>query len=162
MAAEGSRSRPSVGDDEEEAVDADGETEELKLLANLVNGCKDDAEGIDAKVSLVRSFVSGGEGPNADLLHVMCWMHSLGSLTLSYVALLTHAKWRAAAPALESTKDESGTPGLYVASVLSTCPVDEMGPVVAKYIQANPHVDPVALIRYINRTVGGRLPHTRP
>ena len=48
--------------------------EEISRLVAFVDGCKDDADGLNAKITLVRSFIAAQKG-RADLIDVMCWLH---------------------------------------------------------------------------------------
>ena len=64
---------------------------QLKVLAKLVNGCKDNLEGKSAKTSIVMSFISSsGEDP----LGVLCWLHTEKAVTVDIVELLRRVRAR--------------------------------------------------------------------
>ena len=68
--------------------DIDGE---LVHLADLCDGCRDDANGRASKMSLTTSFL-GSTG--RDALDVVCALHLLKSLKIAVDGLLGEVAWR--------------------------------------------------------------------
>ena len=69
--------------------------EEVGRLVALMDGCRDDPEGLTAKITLVRSFITAQKG-RANLIDVMCWLHLKKAVTINCAALLRHTKWQTA------------------------------------------------------------------
>lgn len=146
---------------------------EVRVLANLVNGCKDDLEGQNAKVSLVKSFI----GPTShDLFDIMCWLHALRAITLDSTELLKVVRWKrpletsitssstiATRPGTEVANarsrvgrpdvlQDASRPGLFVASALEACMPEEMAAVVEHFvITSSGHFDCIDMLRYVSR-----------
>lgn len=135
---------------------------DIRVLSRLINGCKDDVPGMNAKVSLVKSFIATG---GKDLLDVICWLHLESSITIHTSALLKLITWGkreiAATTPLSSSsetarsgvtgKDAADPSSMLVASMLSSCEAADMAGIVDKFIGANPQVGVVGIVRYLNR-----------
>lgn len=137
------------------AVDA---PEEIARLVAFVNGCRDDLDGINSKITLVRSFIMAQKG-RADLLDLMCWLHMSRAITLQSAALLRVIRWqRPRGPRNGGQEDPAAIaacdaehPGLFVASALDSCAnVNEMAGIVRQYILTFKTVDIIDVLRYIN------------
>jgi len=124
--------------------------EALATLANLVNGCRDDNDGIVAKKSLVESFVAAA---NQNLLDVMCSLHVNVAIAIDGRLMIKAVTWTPvpARPQSDATA-QAGGEGIFLSTALSA--VGEGGEtariVVEDYVAANPKVDVVNLIRYLN------------
>ena len=100
--------------------------EEVSRLVMVVNGCKDDLDGLSAKITLVRSFVMAQRG-RANLMDVMCVLHLQRALTINHVPLLRIIRWqkprlpRAADDQKADAVADAKEPGLFVASALEAC-----------------------------------------
>lgn len=129
---------------------ADALEEAKATLAHLLNGCKDDMDGIIAKKSLVESFMVTCP---QNLTEIMASLHANSALTIDGRTLIKTVTWKAV-PAKTNAKarDEAGHAGLFLCSALSA--VGEGGDtamlVVEQYIDANPQVDVVDLLRFVN------------
>jgi hypothetical protein len=122
-------------------------------FVKLVNGCRDDPEGISAKQSLVSSFILSG---GYSLLDVMCWLHLERAVAINSTALLKIIRWQKPAAWVGNEQNltavqDATRPGLFVSSALESCSVAEMAGVVETYISSNAHVNVVDMLRYVNR-----------
>ena len=65
------------------APDSTTPCKEIKDLATVVNGCRDDGDGIAAKLRLVQSFAL-----KDNLFNAIAWLHILASITIDTTELL--------------------------------------------------------------------------
>ena len=123
---------------------------EIRGLANLINGCKDDLDGVNAKVCLIKSYVASG---GKDLLDVVCWMHLVKSITVDPAALLEVVSWLSPVGERAGTSSalDARRPGMFLASALQGCAADEMRSVVGQYVTMNAHIDAVDVLRCVNQ-----------
>lgn len=130
--------------------------EEVRRLVAFITGCRDDVDGISAKITLVRSFIAAQKG-RADLMDVMCWLHLQKAVTISAPPLLRAVTWqrgngpRPGADTTQAAVHDADHPGLYVASALEACEsVNDMRSVVDRYVASNKNVNVVDVMRYVN------------
>ena len=133
----------------------------LILLARTVNGCKDTIEGLNAKVSLVKTFVDA-EGPSKqNLLNVLCWLHLMeeretppcppAPIKIDSEKLLSIIQWqRPASSGPPTAAQDYSNPGVYLTSALEACKPEDMAAVAAGYMNANPQVNMIDALRYVN------------
>ena len=124
------------------------EEDDLRDLSSLVNGCRNDPEGIETKKHIVRRHVSM-KGGSADLLAVLCNLHKREVLQVPPQALFSALKFQPA----KGGKAGGGAhdPGHFLATALAACDSkDSMAGVVGAYIASNPKLDQVALFAYVN------------
>ena len=125
----------------------DGIEPPLQALSDLIDGCRDDPKGCKAKASLCSAFIEAS-GKNA--LDVVCAMHLCKSVKIDTHGVLRAISWKKAS-FQGASLSEAGHPGLYLASTLATSSEGDMLEHVTKYVAANPHVDVVDCLRFINR-----------
>ena len=88
----------------------------LQELANLINGCRDDAEGRRSKQSIVEAFLSR---TNADAFDTVCALHGLRALSVNGMNLVQAIQWSRSSSAGTTTANDADHPGLYLASSLA-------------------------------------------
>ena len=127
----------------------------------MVNGCKDTIEGLNAKVSLVKTFVDA-EGPSKqNLLNVLCWLHLMeeretppcppAPIKIDSEKLLSIIQWqRPASSGPPTAAQDYSNPGVYLTSALEACKPEDMAAVAAGYMNANPQVNMIDALRYVN------------
>lgn len=122
---------------------------QIKILAKIVNGCKDTLEGMNAKISLVLSFIQAS--CDGDLFDVLCWLHLEQSIKLDIIELLKVVEWKKPLSTGTAAVQDANNPGMFVASVLDTCSVADMPAVVDRFVSINQHVDGVDALRFVNK-----------
>lgn len=132
----------------------DPQAEAKATLAKLVIGCRDDDEGVSSKKSLVESFMTSS---SQNLTEILLAMHVHNAVSVDGRGLIKASKWQhvpmgSKTPRSGSVEEEAGNHGMFLASVLSG--LGEGGgaamSVVDQFCDANPHVDVIELLRYIN------------
>ena len=146
-------------DREVPASRVDNAPTQVKALANIINGCKDNLDGMNAKVSLVFSYVASS-GDN--LLTVLCWLHDEKAIFLDSGELLKIITWQKPKSASVADMNEPSNPGMFVASTLAACAVGDMKAVVDKFVHLNGHLDAIPMLRqsaglYISRGVSTHI-----
>ena len=116
-------------------------------VAALLSGCRDDADGFDAKKEIVKVHVVKS---GLDLLSMLCGLHQRRCLVIDPDRLLAAVSWQTPiagmAGAAVSISEASVHPGFFLTSVLTSCPPTDMLATVKQYLLSNPSLDQVESI----------------
>ena len=113
----------------------------IESLKTLINGCKDDPDGLQAKMSLV---LSSGE----NLFDTLCWLHTLKAITINKAELLKIISWKKPGKTILPPMEDAGRSGMYVVSALEQCSnADEMANVVSTFLATHPQVETIETLR---------------
>ena len=125
-----------------------GDESGLNELCALVNGCRDDQSGMDAKRNIVEAYLTR---TNADCFDTMCALHLMRSVKINGNALVHAAVWHKAEGGSGGNTADAGHPGLYLASTLAGFEAGDMKMVADKFFTTNTHVNIVDCLRFVNQ-----------
>ena len=127
------------------------EVEGFSKIAGLVAGCRNDGDGIATKKHIVKSYVDehAAKG-DVDYVQVICMLHTKSCISIDSAKAFKAVHWQKPKAGAAGGVQEAGNAGFFLASVLEKAEPGDMEKLVEAYIESNPKVDQIELLRYIN------------